>query len=163
MKQKAFIWHCNPIGRDSGFKIRIVWIRLPPVLPTSLTGRNATKSASLVVGVMRINDRDRKKNSCPAKLCNDCGEAKALADKGQPHELEYCAGRLTVGRQTHYLETPCNSDVRTHACFTSVQAIAAKTLDSRRGWILRFNYHRLLCPTAMADNEDMWLCHLSRV
>lgn len=27
------------------------------------------------------------RNSCPAKLCNDCGEAKALADKGQPHEL----------------------------------------------------------------------------
>lgn len=51
VKQKAFIWHCNPIGRDSGFKIRIVWIRLPPVLPTSLTGRNAAKSASLVVGV----------------------------------------------------------------------------------------------------------------
>lgn len=31
------------------------------------------------------------RNSCPAKLCNDCGEAKALADKGQPHELEYGA------------------------------------------------------------------------
>ena len=52
------------------------------------------------------------RNSCPAKLYNDCGEAKALADKGQPHELEYCAGRLMVGRQTHYLEATFNSFVR---------------------------------------------------
>ena len=30
----------------------------------------------------------RTRNSCPAKFYNDCGEAKALVDKGQPHELE---------------------------------------------------------------------------
>ena len=35
VKQKTRIWHCNPIGRDSGFKIRKVWIRIPPVLPIS--------------------------------------------------------------------------------------------------------------------------------
>lgn len=93
------------------------------------------------------------RNSCPAKLYNDCGEAKALADKGQPHELEYCAGRLMVGRQTHYLEATFNSFVRTHSL----------RRNSRRGWILRFNYHRLPSPTVMADNEDMWLCHLPRV
>ena len=51
VKQKTRIWHCNPIGRDSGFKIRKVWIRIPPVLPTNIIiGGNATKSASLVVG-----------------------------------------------------------------------------------------------------------------
>ena len=53
VKQKARIWHCNPIGRDSGFKIRKVWIRIPPVLPANIIiGGNATKSASLVVGVI---------------------------------------------------------------------------------------------------------------
>ena len=51
VKQKTRIWHCNPIGRDSGFKIRKVWIRIPPVLPANIIiGGNATKSASLVVG-----------------------------------------------------------------------------------------------------------------
>ena len=45
---------------------------------------------------------------------------------------KYCAGRLTVGRQTHYLETTFNSFVRNHSL----------RRNSRRGWILRFNYHR---------------------
>lgn len=53
VKQKARIWHCNPIGRDSGFKLRKVWIRIPPVLPINIIiGGNAAKSASLVVGAM---------------------------------------------------------------------------------------------------------------
>lgn len=129
VKQKARICKCGGNGIHIWFKLRCplgLRVRLPSLVPEI---RVPLSSVMIVARLRRWQIRGNRTN------------------------YKYCAGRLTVGRQTHYLETTCNSFVRTHSL----------RRNSRRGWILRFNYHRLPSPTAMADNEDMWLCHLPRV
>ena len=115
VKQKARICKCGGNGIHIWFKLRCplgLRVRLPSLVPTNIIIGGNATKSASLV----------------------------VGDMGK--RPKYCAGRLTVGRQTHYLETTCNSFVRTHLL----------RQNSRRGWILRFNYHRL-----PRTGGDRWL------